>query len=186
MTSKFYKAEAIILRRKNTGEADRILTAFTKEYGKLRLLAKGVRRITSRRGPHLEIFSRSVILIHRGKIMDSVGEAAAIDTFENLRRDVRRVSLGYFFCELVDTMTAEKQEHADIFALLTRSFAKLNDKHISSIYQLSRQFSLELLWGLGFLPQTKTLGGPDLASFIENVSEKHLKSPHFARIVASW
>ncbi len=182
---RVYKADAIILKRRNTGETDRILTVYSKEYGKLRIIAKGVRKVTSRRGPHLEIFSRVILFVHRGKTLDSVSEVASTQTHENLRKDMQRVSLAYFFCELVDTLTPEKQEHADIFDALSSALGKLNDaSNGQDIYLQSRQFTLELLWLLGFLPRHTSLAGEKLQAFIETITERKLRTPHFARQVA--
>jgi DNA repair protein RecO (recombination protein O) len=76
--SRVYVAEGIVLKRRNVGEADRILTVFTKKYGKIRVIAKGVRRITSRRAGHIEVFTRVILTLHSYKNMDIVTEAQAI------------------------------------------------------------------------------------------------------------
>lgn len=174
-----YKAEGIILRRKNVGEADRILTIFTKEYGKLRVIAKGIRKVTSRRGPHLEIFTRGVFVIHSGKTIDSVSEVQPRETYQTLRSDLKRVSLGYYCCELIDSLLPEKQEQNDVYSLLLRMFHELDNSH--GIYKHVKVFTLELLWSLGFLPREKALSGSKLQSFIENITERKLKTPPFAR-----
>src|SRR5260221_14392220 len=77
-SSRVYTAESIVLKRRNVGEADRILTIFTKRFGKMRVIAKGVRRITSRRAGHIEVFSHVVLTLHAYKNMDIVSKAAAI------------------------------------------------------------------------------------------------------------
>ena len=63
MTERLYRTDAIILRRSDFGEADRLLTVFTPERGKLRLLAKGVRKTTSRKAGHVELFMLTDILV---------------------------------------------------------------------------------------------------------------------------
>ncbi|KKR32290.1 MAG: repair protein RecO protein, partial [Candidatus Gottesmanbacteria bacterium GW2011_GWC2_39_8] len=83
-----YKTEGIILRRINFGEADRLITIFSKHYGKQKVLGKGVRKIKSRRAPHLELFNRSVIFLHRGKNFDIITEAQTINSFSDLRKDL--------------------------------------------------------------------------------------------------
>ena len=182
---RIYKVEGIILKRRNTGETDRIVTVFTKQYGKLRILAKGVRRVTSRRGPHLEIFSHVVLLVHRGKTLDTVSEIVPITTFETIRVDLERISVGYFYCELVNTLLAEKQEHLDVFSLLLNALQQLNRDHSDNIYNHSKHFALELLWILGFLPRSKSMGGKKLQDFVESIAEKRLHTPHFVRRLLS-
>lgn len=175
---RIYKADAIILKRRNSGEADRILTVFSKEYGKIRLIAKGIRKITSRRAPHLEIFSRVRLLIHEGNTLDSVSEVSGVNSFEAIRKDLKRVGIAYFLCELVDALTAEKQESADVFSLLAEALENLNKGSINA-----KLFTLELLWLLGFLPRTKTLEGKTLRSFIEDITERPLKSPSVIKLL---
>jgi DNA repair protein RecO (recombination protein O) len=177
-----YRTEAVILKRKNVGEADRILTVFTREYGKLRLIAKGIRKVKSRRAPHLEVFSRVVLLVHPGKSLDSVSEASTVAAYPRIRSHLEKVSVAYFLCEMVDRLLPEKQEHRDVYALLADTLAAI-EKTSEGMHVLTRSFALELLWMLGFLPREKKLRGEDLKSFIEQITERHLTTPEFIRKV---
>lgn len=185
MSQAPYRAEGIILKRKNIGEADRIITVFTREYGKLRLIAKGIRRVTSRRAPHLEVFSRIVLLIHRGKSLDSISEVSSVAAYPNIRKDLEKVSVGYFLLELVDSLLPEKQEHRDVYTLLTDALFHLDGGVKPAMYAQSRQFAVGLLWALGFLPRERKLTGVDLQAFIENITEKDLRTPAFVRKILS-
>ena len=178
---KLYKAEGIILSRRNIGEADRILTVFTKEYGKIRLIAKGIRRVSSRRAPHLEIFTRVSLMIHRGGPMDSVTEATPIDVYENVRLDLERVSMAYFYCELISVLLAEHQEHVDVYLLLVTTLSNLNATSGPLNPMVFREFTLELLWTLGFLPRNQRLQGAKLQSFVEGIAERRLRTPKLVR-----
>ncbi|EKD66911.1 MAG: DNA repair protein RecO, partial [uncultured bacterium] len=73
-----YRVSAFILRRSNVGEADKILTIFSKKIGKLRVIAKGIRKISSRRGPHVDLFNEVSMMLHHGKTMDIVTEVTTI------------------------------------------------------------------------------------------------------------
>lgn len=176
-----YRAEGIILKRKNVGETDRILTVFTSQFGKMRLIAKGIRRINSRRAPYLEVFSRVTLFIHHGKTIDGVTDVAAIATYGRIRTDLHRVSMAYFLCELIDALLPEKQEHRDVYLLFTNALAALDKGDDALMHAQSRRFALELLWALGFLPRGRKLAGRKLQSFIENITEKHLRTPQFVR-----
>lgn len=178
---KLYKAEAIILSRRNIGEADRIITVFTKEFGKIRLIAKGIRKIKSRRAPHLEIFTRCALLIHRGTTLDSITEVNPINVFENIRSDLSRISLAYLYSELVSMLLAERQEHRDIYELFVDALVQLNAAEETSHHRESREFTLELLWRLGFLPRSKRLTGTKLQAFVESISERRLRTPKMVR-----
>ncbi|OGG14474.1 DNA repair protein RecO [Candidatus Gottesmanbacteria bacterium RIFCSPHIGHO2_01_FULL_46_14] len=181
MSPRIYRVEAIILKRKNVGEADRILTVFSKQYGKLRLIAKGIRKITSHRAPHLEIFSRVEMMIHRGKTLDIVTEAQTLDGFYQLRNNLALVNGCYYHCELVDVLLPEKQEHRDVYELYARSLAAFNTQEGMDITGSCEQFALALLRMLGFLPQTRELSSVQIQPFIESISERHMRTYHFLK-----
>lgn len=180
---RVYKAEGIILKRKNVGEADRILTMYTKEYGKVRAIAKGVRKTTSRRAPHLEIFMRVGAVLHAGKTLESISEVTPIEIYAGIRTDLARVSMAYYLCELVDSLLPERQEHRDVFVLLADALDAVRDAPSPGIYGISKSFTLELLWALGFLPEHKELTGEKLQNFIETITERRIKSTHFAKLL---
>lgn len=180
-TPRVYKAEGIILKRKNVGEADRILTIFTKEYGKVRAIAKGIRKTTSRRAPHLEIFMRVTVMLHAGKTLESISEVTPVEIYEDIRSDLNRVSMAYYLCELIDSLMPERQEHRDVFTLLTNALEDIRVLPVNGIYKVSKTCTLEVLWALGYLPHHKMLTGVELQSFIETITERRMKSTHFAR-----
>ena len=93
---------------------------FPKSLVNCGLSQKGIRRITSKRAPHLEIFTHLTCLVHKGKTMDSITEVTSLESYPNIRNEVDRVSIAYLLCELVDTLLGEKQEHRDVYALLTK------------------------------------------------------------------
>lgn len=175
--NRVYLAHAIVLKRRNVGEADRIITIFTKHSGRMRVVAKGIRRIHSRRAAHLEVFSHSKLVLHRGKTWDSVTEATPIDAFPRLRTQLPRVSAGYYLCELVDALLPERQEHRDIYTLLLATLTTLNDAIVCDPIELSEQFALELLRSLGYLARDHTLPTSQIEPYIERIIEKHLRTP---------
>lgn len=185
ITDHVYKTEAIVLARKNVGEADRILTLFTKEYGKLRVLAKGIRKVTSRRSPHAEVFSMTLMLLHRGKTnLDIVGEITPLETFQYLRKHLNRVILAYYLCELVERLLPEKQEHRDVYTLLAQNLKKMNEENIDNPDQLNNKFALELLRILGFMSKDKILPPADTDHYIESIIERRLRTPKIIRQLA--
>ena len=182
MTSvRIYKAQGIILARKNVGEADRVLTVFTNEYGKVRVIAKGIRRINSRRSPHLEVFNHVGLMIRHGKAMDSVTEAEMIESFPTIRHDLGRVGVGYYLCEIVEVLVAERQEHRDVFALLLHALRELDTNASLHLPLLAGRISKELLRTLGFTGPKKEPVAADVVSYIEGIAEKRLRTPKFYR-----
>ncbi len=179
---RIYTTEGIILKRKAYGEADRIVTLISRNYGKMKVLAKGIRKVSSRRAPHLEVFTRVTCVIRSGSTMDTVTEVATLESYGDIRHDLERVSVGYYLCELVDSLLAERQEQPDVYALLSEALDRLG-KRDTDMYALARELTLALLWALGFLPVGKTLPGRELQAFVESVTEKRLKSTAFARLL---
>lgn len=171
-----YKTEGVILKRTNYGEADRILTVFTKHHGKIKILAKGVRRIKSRRGPNVELFNWVVLFLRHGKNFDLLSEAEVKNSFQFLRKDLHRVGLTYQVCELVDRLCPERQENRQVFDLLTGSLQNLSIGDGGK--EVIPNFELALLQELGYWPRHK-LPPVNVESFIEQILEKKLKTPKF-------
>jgi len=172
---RMYAVEGIIIKRRNVGEADRVLTVFTKEKGKIAAIAKGVRKITSRRAGHIEVFSHVRLMIHKGKTWDIVTEAASLGRFE--KESLSHVSAGYYLCELIDKMTPLEEENRYLFDLLLYSLAAVfeetsEEKRVNIIHV----FALELLWTLGFLPRSKELSFTLINPFIEKIIERKIRS----------
>src|SRR3989344_8334314 len=97
MRFRTYSSDCIVLSRRNYGEADRILTVYSRHYGKLKLLAKGVRKPKSKKRGHIEVFSRLRFSASKGKGIDIITEAELIEPYDFLRRDLRKTSLAYYF-----------------------------------------------------------------------------------------
>lgn len=174
-----YKTEGIILKRTNYGEADRILTIYTKHYGKIRVLAKGVRRITSRRGGNVELFNQAVIFLSQGKNLDSLQEAQVVNSFKSWRNDLKKVVVAYYFCELVDKLTPEGQANPKVFQLLSRFLEKIAT---ASLPELVRSFEEVLLTELGFgIPKELKDRSKSLKDYIESITEKKIYSRTIGR-----
>jgi DNA repair protein RecO (recombination protein O) len=148
---RLYRAEAIVLRRMNLGEADRLLTLFTPEWGKIRVLAKGVRKPTSRKAGHLELFTHSQLLIAKGRSLDIVTQAETISSFLPLRKDLTRTSYAYYLAELVDRFLEEGEESPALFRLLLEGLGHLSEAPDPRL--VVRHFELHLLGQVGYRPE---------------------------------
>jgi len=149
-TPKVYKTEAIVLRRTNLGEADRILTLFTPNEGKIRAIAKGVRRPTSKLGGHVELLTHCSLMLARGRDLDIVTQGQIIDSFSPLRGDLWRISCALYLAELVDAFAAENVENRPVFTLLLDALHWLGQARHGLVL---RYFELHLLGHLGYQPQ---------------------------------
>lgn len=172
-----YGTEGVILRRANLGEADKILTIFTKCHGKITVIAKGIRRTTSRKGGNLELFNQVKIYLAKGKSLDIVTEVEVIDSFSSWRRDLKKVAVAYQLCELVDKLSAEGVENDEVYDLLVNSF--LNLLPTTNHQSLITNFELSLLQYLGFWPRGKAVGDLDLNAYIEDLINRKLSAKKF-------
>jgi len=116
-TPKVYKTHAIVLKRINLGEADKILTLYTPNLGKLSAIAKGVRRPKSKMGGHLELLTHCSLMLARGQNLDIITQSETISSFLPLRDDLWRSSLALYAAELVAQFTAEHVENYPIYRL---------------------------------------------------------------------
>lgn len=153
---RLYRTEAIVLKRRDYGEADRLLTVFTPDRGKLVLLAKGVRKTLSRKAGHVELLSHSVLLVARGRTWDLVSQAEAIEQFRGLRDSLLRTSYGYYVAELVDGFTQEHDAHPPMFALLRETLGRLATLREEALPLAARFYDLHLLALAGYQPQLFT------------------------------
>lgn len=167
-----YNTEGIIIKRKDWKEADKILTVFTREYGKISVVAKGIKKISSRRGPSLELFTHTELMLHRASFLDIVTETSVFNSFEMIKKDLVRISRAYEACELVDYLTAEDQENEDIFFLLLSFLEQINTHEPASTATFKRQ----LLSALGYLSEKDTIE-QEIDSFIESIAERRLTAP---------
>lgn len=149
--SRVYRSEAVILRRMDLGEADRLLTVFTPNKGKVRAIAKGVRRPGSRKAGHLELFTRSRLLLARGRELDIVTQAETIDAYSNLREDLDRLGQAAYVVELIDRFgIAESDSHA-LYHLTTSTLERLDSEPNFAIAR--RYFQMRLLDLVGYRPE---------------------------------
>jgi DNA repair protein RecO (recombination protein O) len=148
---RVYRTEALVLRRTDFGEADRLLTVFTPGRGKLRLVAKGARKPTSRKSGHVELFSHGQFMVAVGRELDIVTQAETLEPFLPLREDLLRTTYAYYVAELADAFTAERDENGLLFRLLVDAFGWLCVA--ADLALAARYFELHLLGLVGYHPQ---------------------------------
>lgn len=122
-----YKCRGIILKRTNLGEADRIITIFTDKFGKIRVVAKGVRKTLSRMAGHLEPFCLTRLELAEGKNLDVITGAQVEKCFLPLRSDLEKTNASFYFTEVIDKMVEEREPHSEIYHLLDDTLEHIND-----------------------------------------------------------
>jgi len=145
------RVEAVVLRHADWGEADRLLWLFTRELGKLQVVAKGLRKPRSRKAGHLEPFTRVELLLARGRDLPIVTQAEAKDVYLKLREDLVRVGYASYVVELLDRFTYEEGENIGLYRLLSDTLTRLNGEAQPAF--AVRYYEIRLLDLVGFRPQ---------------------------------
>src|SRR5690606_597801 len=147
-----FRTEAIILKRRDFGEADRLLTILTPRYGKLDVIAKGARKPTSTKTGHVELYTRTDLLIHRGRELDLAVQAEMVKPYLELREDLQRGAYANYAAELMYRFTAKGEEEAStLFSLLDDTLQRLcadDDPRLAVRY-----YEIRLLDEVGFRPE---------------------------------
>ena len=124
-----YVTDAIVLSRFDLGEADRVLTLITPEHGKLKAIAKGIRRPTSRLGGSLEPFAELNVALARGRTFDVVTEVRVGHAWLRLRDRLESAATAWYLAELADRSLEERHEAQPLYALLRRAYELLDAGH---------------------------------------------------------
>lgn len=143
--------EAVVLRHSDYGEADRLLVLYTREAGKLRVIAKGVRKIRSRKAGHLEPFTRVTLQLAQGRDLPIVTQAETVDAYLPLREDLLKTGYAAYVVEMLDRFLYEEGENRFIYRLLTETLARIAVQ--ADPVLAIRYYELHLLDLLGFRPE---------------------------------
>lgn len=146
-----YRTEAIVLRRRDFSEADRLLTLYSREYGKITAIAKGARKPQSRKTGHVELFMRTKFLVAKARDIDIATQAEMIEAYPGLRGDLVRTTYASYAIELLDRFTPEEEPHRDVYDLIANGlhWFAMSD----NLLLVARFYELRLLSYLGYQPQ---------------------------------
>lgn len=145
-----YKTEGIILKHYNLREADRILTIYTKDYGKISAVAKGVRRSRSKLRGATQPLTYADLVLYQGKSMDTVTQCEIKEMFVALREDLYRWAYAVYMVELLDAMVPERQPQERVFVRFLTALhlvATLEEPETGALF-----FTVDLLGLLGYQP----------------------------------
>jgi len=148
---RLFSTPAIVMRRTDYGEADRLLTLLTPERGKMRVLAKGARKITSRKAGHIELFTQTQLLLARGRTFDIVTQAELIDPYRILREEVSKGGQAHYLCELAEQFAPEDSDAAPLYDLLSNGLTWLCNSRDALL--TARFFEMRLLSLEGYRPE---------------------------------
>ncbi|MDQ2787760.1 MAG: DNA repair protein RecO [Chloroflexota bacterium] len=175
-----YRTEGIVLRGRDLREADRILTIITPDRGKVRAVAKGVRKMTSKKSGHLESFCRCAMLLAQGHDLDVIAQVEMIEPFSRLRADLDLLGPAYYLAELVDTFSEEESGSRALYDAFVAALVALDVG--ADAAATCRWFELFILTLNGLAPSWSTCAGcntpiaPDLA-YVYSVERGGLLCP---------
>jgi DNA repair protein RecO (recombination protein O) len=146
-----YVTDAIVLSRFDLGEADRVLTLVTPEHGKLKAIAKGIRRPASRLGGSLEPFAELTVTLARGRTFDVVTEVHVGHAWLRLRDRLESAATAWYLAELADRSLEERHEAQALYALLRRAYELLDAGMAPG--RVARWYEMHLADELGQRPE---------------------------------
>ncbi|HEX2049683.1 MAG TPA: DNA repair protein RecO [Actinomycetota bacterium] len=157
-----YKDEAVVLKTIKLGEADRIVTLFTRANGKVRAVAKGIRKTKSRFGARLEPFTHATLVVYRGRDLDVVTSADIVTSFHEIRDHYPSLTSAAALAEMVDKITPERERAFSTYALLLAGLHALAERRGESVVPA---FAVKLLSISGYHPHLSACsscggGGP--------------------------
>lgn len=129
---RHYRTQGFIFKKTDRGEADRIFTIYTEDFGKLEILAKAERKIKSKLKGGLELFYLSEIEFIQGKTHKTLTDAILIENFPILRKDLERLPIAYKISEVLDNLIKGQEADEKIWNLLNEIFNKLNNLKIEN------------------------------------------------------
>ncbi|HHT90994.1 MAG: DNA repair protein RecO [Bacillota bacterium] len=145
-----WKTEGIVLRVRNLGEADRIVTLYTRDKGKLNAVARGARRIRNRLLSPTQVFTHGRYLIFPNKGLHSLSQAEIIHSGQVLRDDLHKFAYASYVTELLDASTAEEDPVEKVFPLLAGTLSLGEQGRFGLAV---RAFEIRLMRDLGYEPE---------------------------------
>ena len=168
----YLRSEGVILSHRNFGEADRLLTIYTRDFGKLSAIAKGVRRPRSKKAGHVELGSLCKVFIAKGKNLDLLTEVESRYSFGITHFSQDKANKIYHLLEIVESLTPTGQKNPQVFSLLVSALKKIEKEEDFNL--ISSVFKIKLLKVLGFF-STKTLSWSKTRDIIEILEEENFE-----------
>ena len=145
-----YRDTAVVLRNYKLGESDRIIVMMTAQHGKVRAVAKGVRKTKSKFGARLEPLSHVDVQLYKGRNLDIVNQVELISSTAKLHGDLERLTQGISMLEAVDQISQDREPAAYLYKMLVGALEQLS-QHASPIVLAA--FYWKLLAAEGVSPQ---------------------------------
>jgi len=175
---KYKKATGVILKKQNYRETDQIITIWSDEFGKIRALARGLRKSTSKLAGNLQ--DLSLVKVELTGRFPTIISAEVVQNFKGIRSNLVKIAPACYACELIMKMTADENPNTQAFNLLLDFLQKLDcDETEFHAYTMIDIYALNLAQVLGFGSPAEIRSHHDVRQFIENLIERNIKSEPF-------
>ncbi|MBU7005874.1 DNA repair protein RecO [Phosphitispora fastidiosa] len=146
---KDYQTEGIIIRVRDYGEADRIVTILTSGYGKVQAIAKGCRKPKSRKRGLIQLFTHADFVLYRGRNLDTITQCEGKESFAGIRGDLDRMAYAAYLAEVLDGFAVSGEIQEDLFylALVCLHLLTVEDPEL-----VTRVFEVRIMRLLGYMP----------------------------------
>ena len=114
---KYYKTEGIVLKGMPLGDRDRLISIYSQDYGRIRVVARGIRKISSKLSGHLDTFNRVFVNISSGNSIDSITGGEVVETFSVFKTDLKITARAFYIVELLDDFVADESPNEELYAL---------------------------------------------------------------------
>jgi DNA repair protein RecO (recombination protein O) len=180
-----YKTEGIIIRRFNFNEFDKLLVVYTKDFGKILVKAKSLRKKEAKMKSQLEIFNYVHLMLAKGKNMDTISGVALENGFPNLRQDLNSLAAAYYICEATNKLITAPERDERIWQLVLKFFYFLEEKPRSAqtIQKLINRFEYNLLTFLGHKPEREKKSYLDIFQYL---CGERVEASVFLKEILSW
>ena len=150
-----YRTEGLIIKEEDRGEADRLFTIYTKDFGKLKILGRAIRKIKSKLKGDFQLFSFTELEFIQGKTYKTLTDAILIKNFFEIKKDLRKLKIIYQIADALDNLVKGEEPDEKIWKLLLGVFDKLNDLELTTCnLQLIYYYFLWNLFSiLGYAPE---------------------------------
>lgn len=145
------RVEALVISHAEFGEADRLLVLYTREMGKIRALAKGIRKVHSRKAGHLEPFTRVDVLVAKGASFWIVSQAETVKEYSRIKEDLVKTGLAAYALELLERFTLEEEANASLYRLINDTLKRIHEE--TDPFAAIRYYELRLLEQVGYRPE---------------------------------
>ena len=175
-----YRTRGFILKKEERGEADLLFTVYTKDFGKIEVLGKAIRKTSSKLRPGAEIFCLSEIEFVQGKAYKTLTDAFLIKKFTNIGTDLKKLRIAYKISGILDDLVKEQESDNRGWWLLKEVFEKLDNwKNEGSLEIIHHYFFWNLVSLLGYQPELKSASvcgkkiEADLAKILKIIIKKN-------------